>query len=75
MKSDKRRAGGLLIACEPGNETEVRLLITYQREVTYSLPSGDCLGFAGRVYRMLLQTDLRPAGNMECLPWADVSAD
>ena len=34
MKSDKRRAGGLLIAREPGNETEVRLLSAYQREVT-----------------------------------------
>ena len=75
MKSDKRRAGGLLIAREPGNETEVRLLSAHQREVTYSLPSGDCFGFAGRVYRMLLQADLRPVGNMECLPWADVPAD
>lgn len=40
MKSDRRRARGLLIACEPGNETEEGLLITHQRGVTYSLPSG-----------------------------------
>ena len=60
--------------CEPGSEAGVRSLITYQREVTYSLLSGACSGFAGRVCRMLLQTDLRPAGNAECLPWADMSA-
>ena len=69
MKSDRRRARGLLIACEPGNETGEGLLISHQRGVTHSLPSGACLGSAGRVCRMLLQADLRPAGDGEGLPW------
>lgn len=69
MKSDRRRARGLLIACEPGNETEEGLLITHQRGVTYSLPSGARLGSAGRVCRTLLQADLRPVGDGEGLPW------
>lgn len=69
MKSDRRRARGLLIACEPGNETGDGLLISHQRGVTHSLPSGACLGSAGRVCRMLLQADLRPAGDGEGLPW------